>query len=180
MMSKPSIVQTKGMIATFLMVIILILFLGTIFIKNIFVVKENATVLIKEKMLEDNYKQLSEIMNECRIQIHDMKHHLQILRGYTDDADIEKIRKYLDEIREPYLKLEKTVWTQMQMLNLILNQKRLEAEEKEILVTYNIDRDFLLPLKESEICALFCNLLDNAIEACEEIKQGNRWISLEL
>ena len=37
-----------------------------------------------------------------------------------------------------------------------------------------------IPLQPQEQMALFGNLLDNAIEACETLKEENRWIRLTI
>ena len=37
-----------------------------------------------------------------------------------------------------------------------------------------------LPFSDREIISLFGNLLDNALEACEQIKEGERWIHIKM
>ena len=37
-----------------------------------------------------------------------------------------------------------------------------------------------LPFSDREITSLFGNLLDNALEACEQIKEGERWIHIKM
>ena len=65
------------------------------------------------------------------------------------------------------------------LLNLILNQKFQEAEDAGISLQYEMADMSGLQLKPTEICALFSNLLDNAIEANQKIAGGmERWIKL--
>lgn len=54
------------------------------------------------------------------------------------------------------------------------------AEERNI--EFFIETIFLpqWPFKDSELCSLFGNLLDNSIEACEKIKKGKRWIKVQV
>ena len=65
------------------------------------------------------------------------------------------------------------------MLNLVLNRKMKEGEASGIAVQYEMcDMDGLL-LSSVEIVALITNILDNAIEANQELAEGiERWITL--
>ena len=61
----------------------------------------------------------------------------------------------------------------------MLSAKRAEAENKNIKFISKINIPSLLPINEEDICIIFGNILDNAIEACERIS-GGRYISLLL
>ena len=65
------------------------------------------------------------------------------------------------------------------MLNLILNHKFQEAEDAGISVQYEMEDMGGLLLKPTEVCALFSNILDNAIEANQKLADGmERWMKL--
>lgn len=134
----------------------------------------------KEKLLEDNYQQLSQMMQENRENIHDMKHHIRTLQELADNNEIEKIQGYLNELGESVFKGDQMLWTESRILNTILNKKKEEAENKGIRVEIQSDLAFQLPFTDRELCAVFCNLLDNAIEACEAVEEGKRWIEVSL
>ena len=134
----------------------------------------------KEKLLEDNYQQLSQMMQENRENIHDMKHHIRTLQELANNNEIEKIQGYLNELGESVFKGDQMLWTESRILNTILNKKKEEAENKGILVEIQSDLAFQLPFTDRELCAVFCNLLDNAIEACEAVEEGKRWIEVSL
>ena len=134
----------------------------------------------KEKLLEDNYQQLSQMMQENRENIHDMKHHIRTLQELANNNEIEKIQGYLNELGESVFKGDQMLWTESRILNTILNKKKEEAENKGIRVEIQSDLAFQLPFTDRELCAVFCNLLDNAIEACEAVEEGKRWIEVSL
>lgn len=54
------------------------------------------------------------------------------------------------------------------------------AEQKEITFVVQKEGYIKLPFTDSESCSLFGNLLDNAIEACEQIKGEERRVNLYL
>lgn len=63
-------------------------------------------------------------------------------------------------------------------MDTLLEQKREKAESKAIEFRIQTDRIGELPFSDIEICTLFSNLLDNAIEACEKIEGDRRWIEI--
>lgn len=134
----------------------------------------------KEKLLEENYQQLSQMMQENRENIHDMKHHVQTLQELAEQDEMGKIREYLNELGESVFKGNQMIWTESRILNTILNKKMEEAKKKKIHVKIQSDRAFQHPFTDRELCAVFCNLLDNAIEACEAVEEGKRWIEVSL
>lgn len=134
----------------------------------------------REKMLEKNYKQLSQLMQENRENVHDMKHHIHILKTLSSDNETESIRQYLNEIGESVFKGDQIIWTGSKILNAILNQKREEAEINGIRVEVNVEQEFSLPLNDRETCVVFCNLLDNAIEANAAVQENEKWITVSL
>ena len=60
----------------------------------------------------------------------------------------------------------------------LLNEKKSEAEHRGILFDIETSAVFKLPLEDTDVCALMGNVLDNAIEACERMTSGERWISV--
>lgn len=66
------------------------------------------------------------------------------------------------------------------IVNAILTIKIKAAWEKDIVVTSNCSIAKNIGIEEIDICSLFTNLMDNAIEACEKIQNAeNRLISVK-
>ena len=61
--------------------------------------------------------------------VHDVKHHLLILREYVKEDNLEGIGMYLDEIEDEYMYVPRKVWTGNGFLDFILNQKKSKAEK---------------------------------------------------
>lgn len=107
--------------------------------------------------LQDNYEQMQQIL-------HDTKKHIQVLSELTgnDKTDYEKeLISNITEIQPQFYCSDKIVcaiiWNKMQ----ICEQRRIEFEVNMQDITF----DFM---DKTDITALFANLLDNAVEACEE------------
>ena len=61
-----------------------------------------------------------------------------------------------------------------------MNQKKEAAEEKEIDFEIYVTALMETSLSDGDISILIGNLLDNAIEACEQMQDGKRWILFKL
>lgn len=141
---------------------------------------ENKMLLELETLSENHIKDMELMMEKNRIQTHDMKHHLLVLREYGQEKQWDSLMSYLNELSEDILAKKKTGWTQTGILDTILEQKKAKAESKGIAFRIRADRIGELPFSDMEISTLFSNLLDNAIEACEKIQDDRRWIQLNI
>lgn len=141
---------------------------------------ENKMLLEMEILSENHMKDMKIMMEKNRIQTHDMKHHLLILREYGQEKQWDSLMSYLNELSDDILVQKKTVWTQVGILDTLLEQKKAKAESKGIAFRIRADRIGELPFSDMEISTLFSNLLDNAIEACEKIPDDRRWIEIHI
>ena len=141
---------------------------------------ENKMLLELETLSENHIKDMELMMEKNRIQTHDMKHHLLVLREYGQEKQWDSLMSYLNELSEDILAKKKTGWTQTGILDTLLEQKKTKAESKGIEVRVQADRIVGLPFSDMEICTLFSNLLDNAIEACEKIEDDRRWVAIQI
>lgn len=133
---------------------------------------------VKNEMLEKNYHEILELTQKSRMAYHDFKNDINVLRQYAANNEIDKLKAYLNEIGTPVFALESYTWSGNQMIDLILNQKYREA--KEAGVDFQVDAEWVgqVPLSDREVCSVFGNLLDNALEACELVRETGRWIKV--
>lgn len=126
-----------------------------------------------EVQRESDSKQYSKLLEQQdisqKILVHDIKHHLQNIQQLQQANEYEQAAQYIENIlNEPSLR-HSFKPTKNKLLNLILSQYILSCEEKHISLkidAQNTDIDFI---SAADITALFCNLLDNAMEASENI-----------
>ena len=131
--------------------------------------RENDFLTLHDQMTEQNYRLLRQSAELNRHLVHDVKHHLLILKEYVKEGNLHGLETYLDEIENEYMYVPRKVWTGNGFLDFILNQKKSRAESRRI--KFDIDSE-VIPVwgfTDSEISVVFGNLLDNAIEACEKV-----------
>lgn len=141
---------------------------------------EYSTLQLRDEMTMKNYEELSEVYMSNRQIIHDIKNHLLIIKEYGKTGELEKMNRYVDDISKEYIEVKLEQWTGNQILDFILSQKKEQAEQKGIELLISATQILKFNISDSDICAVFANLLDNAIEAAELVQEGNRWIKVNV
>ena len=106
---------------------------------------------------------------------HDMKNHLSVLNQLSE---IEQVHEYVNQLKESAEMAMMIPDTGNPILNVILNQKSKCCDEKKIIFKMGIRFDNSDFLSSMEICTLFVNCLDNAIEAAEKCEINQRFIEI--
>lgn len=116
------------------------------------------------KMLEEQYSQAERLR-------HDLKNHLLALRGLWEEEAWEKLGDYLKKMEGSAQLGTNEEATGNRALDALLYQKRKMAEDKKI----DWECDVRIPkqcrINEFDLCVLFGNILDNAVEACERLQR---------
>lgn len=143
--------------------------------------KERGRMLkLRMDMMEGDYRELLKVYEEKELLLHDVKNHMLTIRRMAEAGKDQEILCYLDEMDGVLQKGRNRNLADHDLVNLILNQKFQEAENEGISLRYVMEDMSGLQLKHTEICALFSNMLDNAIEANAKIAEGmERWLELK-
>ncbi len=113
-----------------------------------------------------NYKMMEESMDIVNQKYHDLKHQIFLLRK---EAVTDESKAYLDKMEEDIKLYEVHIRTGHQILDTVLTGKSLYCKNKNITFTCVVDGKALSFMEDMDICALFGNLIDNAIEAVEKV-----------
>lgn len=164
----------KGSLVSFLTMVILVSVMLFLIWKNRSIKRENTFLLMKEEMEKQKYEEMNAAIEQNKELVHDTKNHFLVISEYVKNQEYEKLEKYVDEIRENFVKINPQIYTGNPVVDLILGQKRILAVKKGI--EFQLDATPLssLAMEEREICSLFGNLLDNALEACEQVTDKER------
>ncbi len=164
-----------------LMVLMVIVFcISALYVKGTILQEQNQLLLSRDELMRQNYEELRLSVESHRQMIHDLKHHFFILQEYEASGQYEKLHEYLIKMNQSVDALDERVWTGHRVLDFILNQKKKKAEENGIAFQVCVAALLNIPLSDGDISVLFGNLLDNAIEACERMQGGKRWILFRL
>ena len=126
-------------------------------------------------LLQNNYQMLLEEDRQKAILLHDLNRCNATIRqiAFSDEGIAQELLLHTSEKITQILEHSKRKKiSNHPLLDLILNQKREEAEKEGIIVNYLCEDMSGLQMSDIDICALFVNLLDNAIEANKKLPPG--------
>lgn len=150
------------------------------FLKNRLMAKDQKILELHDSILEQRYQSLLESTENSWRAVHDIRHHLLGLRMMVQKGEWQRIEDYLNELDQEYLELKGVVWTGNYFLDFILTQKKQKSEEKGIRFDIETEMVSISGLTEAEQSILFGNLIDHAIENCEEADEQGNWIRVEI
>lgn len=118
------------------------------------------------------YQNLEQEQLQVRKLRHDMANHLAVLSGLLETP--EKARAYLETLTDRPGFTAGRCFCGNQVVNTVLAGKLARMEERGIEAEIAVELPERLPLSDPDLCALFANALDNAIEACEKTEACGR------
>lgn len=136
-----------------------------------------------EYQTEQTQKHLDEVRmihREMRGYKHDFHHHLQALKGQIEAGEYERALAYIEELDRNVMSVDTLLKTGNVCVDAVLSAKLAKAKEMQIvlMVKANICENLLL--SDVDLSIVIGNMLDNAIEACMELPQEERFIRLYL
>lgn len=172
--------------------LMLLIFSGILFISNISLINiigsiirsnnlniENRIIKEKMDMQYNHYLTVKEEQMKVRKLYHDMNNHISCIqhiygRGDSAEEYINSIKYELDNLNSVFL-------TENMILDSILNEKKKICDKNNIELFVDINFDRCEFIEMIDVCSIFSNLLDNAIEACYKIddKKMNRFIRIK-
>ena len=178
-MGRRELQGSKSLVSMSVVIAVLI-FLMILWVKNRILQEENNTLVMEEQLQHQKYCEMVEVMEQNRELIHDTKHHFLVVQEYLKNEEYGNLQKYVTQISDEFQRTVPKVYTGIKILDFILEQKRVVAQKSGI--RYEIDTMLLtgIPTTEQETCALFGNLLDNAIEACCLVETEEKWIEIQI
>lgn len=130
---------------------------------------ETLLLLQKESDTAKYYEMLLSQYDNQSILIHDIKKHLQSIHLLNEKQDHEKISAYIKQLLLSSDLKDAAKLCDHALLNAILSRYKKQCLSLHISFLTDIRSGVLDFMVEHDITSLFCNLLDNAVEACINI-----------
>lgn len=120
--------------------------------------------LQNENNLSNYYQSLLKEYEDRAILIHDIKNHLQSIRELNkNNADVDG---YIEDLLASSALKSSVLRSDNDMLNAIVTRYYEKSLAENISFNTDIRRNVIDFMQNEDITSLFCNLLDNAFEAC--------------
>lgn len=135
-----------------------------------------AFLLEQQAIMEGRYYDEMEAQNEkYRKIMHDIREHVSFIQQEAA-GDGAYCQEVLELISEQGYRFKCT----NPILNLIINDRLLTCEQKEIAVEMDVEDVDLSFMRKTDITTIFLNLMNNAIEECNELEPQARFLHLTI
>lgn len=109
---------------------------------------------------------------------HDYHNHLQTLKARLDMGQAAEARAYLDSLEDDLDDIRALAETGNVSVDAILNAKLSLVLKQGIDLNFKATVPKSLTVSDIDLCVILGNLIDNAMESCEKVDEGQRFLRL--
>lgn len=145
--------------------------------------QEREKHFVEEQQMKAMRRRLEEAENfygSIRKVRHEMKSHMANIKGLVAGEKYGEVEKYIGKLDETMQELDYKFSTGNAVTDVIINDKYQKAVKSGIAFRVKFDYRETDTISAFDIGIILNNLLDNAIEACENLEQVKRHIGLTL
>lgn len=122
---------------------------------------------INNRMREN--KMWTDALDKQRVIAHDVNHHFTVIYQLLGSNQLEEAKAYLGKLSNGTSDRQ-VVETNHPIINAVINQKYWKAREHGIGMVFKINNLAGFPIQSEELVTILANLLDNAIEANDQVE----------
>ena len=111
---------------------------------------------------------------------HDLRHHMQYLAGCIENGRTEQAQAYIREVCAEIESQKVRAFCENETVNLILSAFAGRAEESGVPLRVRAEVPHFIPVAETDLCVLLSNALENALHACQRLRQAGQPCDIEL
>lgn len=154
--------------------------------------RESAVMAERAGSMERLYQsQLSHLevlrqeMTQVKTMRHDLRHHLTLIDQYVSSHQYDRLEEYIKEYRAASTEGELPEYCPIDVINTLTCHYQTVARQNHILLDIRCDLNAAADpghtgMTDSDLCCLYANLMENAVEACQRIQSGQRaiWVAV--
>ncbi len=112
---------------------------------------------------------------------HDISNHIQTIYSLFKNGESQRGMELINELKNRYSMVDQMVYCNNPVVNIILSNKKKEADTKNIethiKIKENLDN---IPITDFDLSTIICNLVDNAIRGCIYSEQSHPRMIIEI
>lgn len=162
----------------------LVLLIGAILLREIY--SRAATSLVLEEnvrlteqniaMQREQHRDMMAAVARERTFRHDLRQHMAVLHEFAGADDLDALKRYFDELEGELPAGFEGVFCENAAVDALLRHyaARVKLAGADFDASVQVAGD--VPISEVDLCVIFGNLLENAVEACERQREGEKFI----
>lgn len=132
----------------------------------------------QDQVMLHHYDEVKSVYLNMRGWRHDYHNHIQTMKAYLALERYDCIGEYLGELEKDLNKVDNLIKSGNLMVDAILNSKLSLANNHNTPIKCKVTIPEKISISDIDICVMLGNLLDNAIEACDQIEEEKRFIRI--
>jgi len=128
---------------------------------------EQNLLQMKVAAAQMHLEELKESQEKTIIYRHDMRHHLNLINSYLKDNNQDAAQKYIADVENSIQEAVVEKYCRNYTVNLILSSYLAKAKNEGIAVETQIDLPEKTAVSDMDLCVIFANAIENAINACK-------------
>ncbi len=130
----------------------------------------------QNELVNRHYDEVESMYRKMRGWRHDYHNHIQTLKAYMSMRQYEEASAYMDRLENDLVNVDTVLKTGNVMVDAILNSKLTLIQGRNIRVDATATVPDNISISDIDLSVLIGNLMDNAMEACAQLPEAERFI----
>ncbi len=140
---------------------------------------EKANLSERQLTLEREYYQvIAAHIDETKAARHDLRHHLTLIQAYLEAGDNQKLKEYIGQYQQTVAEDSTFSLCKNYTVDTIVRHYIEKAKSASVHTDILLNLPEKIVIAESDLCIVFGNLLENALESCDRQNTGERFITV--
>lgn len=149
--------------------------------KQMEIARERDFLALQLNQSELTLSAMQRLQEKTRQYRHDMRHHFTLLQAFAAEKNLAGIQNYLETAQQDMEALTPVYYCSNQVVNLVLSYYGAKAKSLGVAWRATAALPEQLGYRETELCALLSNGLENAISAAAQVAQpSDRMVSVHM
>ena len=170
------IIVVTTMLITLLLLTVIFYFIVTGLLKKMETDERNKML----EMQESQYIKQQDYMEKTATARHDFRQMILTLESLVVADDYAAIKEFITDYADSLPKNEVISFCPNHAVNALLNYYHETAEEFQIKTAWQVELPAKLPVANTDLCNILGNLLENALIACKDMPERDRYIDLSV
>lgn len=140
--------------------------------------KETLYISNQLNLQREQYASLNKHIKEVKAAKHDLRHHIKLIEAYLINKDTERLEEYIKEYKLTLPPDIEICYEEKFALNALFHNYIKIAKSYNIDIDIKFDLNNKIAIQDTDLCVIFGNCIENAIEACLKLDTNNRNINL--
>lgn len=134
----------------------------------------------RARVQDENIQALSQAYAGQRKMTHDYRAQLSTLSELLEGGELDEAKGFLSEMKARQSERILLINSHNAAIDAVLNQKGYAARQRGIDMRFRVNDLSALKLPRVDVTIVLGNLIDNAMEACVDLPEPERWVSIQI